>query len=168
MGALLHLPHGRANALLLPLVAAFNAGLGEQGEFPARARYASLARLSGCCAYTETVAVQSLVRKIRDLMTETGMPRKLEDTEHRALVSSHLDSLAEAALADRCTGGNPRPVGAGEGAVPEAAVILFSRIHMASGEICIARLHRHRRCWQDTASSAVEIEIWSDFHWRIV
>lgn len=112
LGALLHLPHGRANALLLPHVAAFNAGLGEQGEFPARARYASLARLSGCCAYTETVAVQSLVRKIRDLMTETGMPRKLEDTEHRALVSSHLDSLAEAALADRCTGGNPRPVGA--------------------------------------------------------
>ncbi|MEY8387905.1 hypothetical protein AALC17_11520 [Oscillospiraceae bacterium 38-13] len=42
-------------------------------------------------------------------MTETGMPHKLENAEHRALVFEHLDRLAEAALADRCTGGNPRP-----------------------------------------------------------
>lgn len=42
-------------------------------------------------------------------MTEIGMPHKLEDAEHRGLVSERLDSLVEAALADRCTGGNPRP-----------------------------------------------------------
>lgn len=36
LGALLYLPHGRSNALLLPHVVAFNAGLNEQGDFPAR------------------------------------------------------------------------------------------------------------------------------------
>lgn len=77
--------------------------------FPARVRYAALAKRFGCCCYTEVVAAQGLVRKIQDLMTETGMPHKLENAEHRALVSEHLDRLAEAALADRCTGGNPRP-----------------------------------------------------------
>lgn len=108
MGELLHLAHGRSNALLLPHVIAFNAGLGEQGDFPARARYAALAKMAGCCCYTETVAVQSLVRRINDLMTEVGLPHKLEDAEHRARVSEHLDDLAKAALADRCTAGNPR------------------------------------------------------------
>ena len=109
LGALLHLPHGRSNALLLPHVAAFNAGLNEQGDFPARARYAALAKQAGCCCYTETVAVQGLIRRIQDLMTEAGMPHKLEDEKHRALLAEHLESLAEGALADRCTGGNPRP-----------------------------------------------------------
>lgn len=108
LGALLHLPHGRSNALLLPHVIGFNAGLGETGDFPARARYAALAKQSGCCSYTEAVAVQSLVRKLQALMTEIGMPHKLESPEHRAQVSEHLDALAEGALADRCTGGNPR------------------------------------------------------------
>ena len=109
LGALLHLPHGRSNALLLPHVAAFNAGLNEQGDFPARARYAALAKQAGGCCYTETVAVQGLIRRIQDLMTEAGMPHKLEDEKHRALLAEHLESLAEGALADRCTGGNPRP-----------------------------------------------------------
>ena len=36
------------------------------------------------------------------------MPRKLDSEEHRAKVSEHLDTLAKAALADRCTSGNPR------------------------------------------------------------
>ena len=108
MGELLHLSHGRSNAMLLPHVIAFNAGLGEQGDFPVRARYTTLAKLAGCCCYTETVAVQSLVNKINDLMTEVGLPRKLESEEHRTCVREHLDKLEQAALADRCTAGDPR------------------------------------------------------------
>ena len=53
--------------------------------------------------------MQGLIRRIQDLMTEAGMPHKLEDEKHRALLAEHLESLAEGALADRCTGGNPRP-----------------------------------------------------------
>lgn len=108
LGALLHLSHGRTNALLLPHVVAFNAGLGEQGEFPARARYAALARQIGCCCYSETIAVQSLARRIQELMTKIGLPHKLEKAEQRTLMDGQLDSLAQGALADRCTTGNPR------------------------------------------------------------
>lgn len=109
LGEKLHLSHGRSNALLLPHVIAFNAGLGERGDFTARARYAVLAKLAGGCCYTDTTAVQGLVHKIENLMTETGLPHKLS-AEQSAHVSEHLDSLAQAALADRCTEGNPRTV----------------------------------------------------------
>lgn len=122
MGELLHLSHGRSNAMLLPHVITFNAGLGEQGDFPARARYTTLAKLAGCCCYTETVAVQSLVNKINDLMTEVGLPRKLESEEHRACVREHLDKLAQAALADRCTAGNPRK------AQPEQVMQMYQKL----------------------------------------
>ncbi len=122
LGALLHLPHGRSNALLLPHITAFNAGLNETGDFPARTRYAALAKLTGGCCYSETVAVQSLIRKIQNLMTETGIPHKLEDAEQRALVSERLDNLTEAALADRCTGGNPRS------AQPEQVKKLYQKL----------------------------------------
>lgn len=122
MGELLHLSHGRSNAMLLPHVIAFNAGLGEQGDFPARARYTTLAKLAGCCCYTETVAVQSLVNKINDLMTEVGLPRKLESEEHRTCVREHLDKLAQAALADRCTAGNPRK------AQPEQVMQMYQKL----------------------------------------
>lgn len=108
MGELLHLPHGRSNALLLPHVIAFNAGVGETGDFPARARYAVLAKRTGGCCHTETVAVQSLIRRITELMADVGLPCKLADAEQRAKLTEHLDELANAALADRCTGGNPR------------------------------------------------------------
>ena len=62
------------------------------------------------------------MRKIQDLRSETGMPYKLENAEHRALVSEHMDRLAEAALADRCTGGNPRP------AQPEQVKELYRKL----------------------------------------
>lgn len=44
---------------------------------------------------------KSSARRIQDLMAETEIPHKLEDAKHRALLTEHLESLAEGALADR-------------------------------------------------------------------
>ncbi len=108
MGELLHLPHGRCNALLLPHIIAFNAGLGEQGDFSARKRYAALAKRVGCCCHSEAVAVSGLVRRVEELMERTGTDRVLKDLELCTRLEGALDELAIAALADRCTAGNPR------------------------------------------------------------
>ena len=108
MGEALHLSHGRSNALLLPHVMAFNGGLGETGGFPAQARYAALARLAGCCCHTGQVAVQGLIRRITGLIAEVGLPSRL-DAQARSALDGELDRLAQAALEDRCTAGNPRP-----------------------------------------------------------
>ena len=67
-----------------------------------------LARLAGCCCHTERVAVQSLVRRIAALMGEVGIPRKLAGEELRACLLTQLDEVANLALQDRCTAGNPR------------------------------------------------------------
>jgi len=107
MGEALHLPHGRSNALLLPHVMAFNSGLGETGSFPARARYTALAKRAGCCCHTELVAVRGLIRRIAGLIREAGLPDRLE-AEGRSALTGALDRLADAALSDRCTAGNPR------------------------------------------------------------
>lgn len=108
MGALLHLPHGRSNALLLPHIIAFNAGLGEGGDFPARRRYAALANLAGCCCHSESVAVGGLLRRVEELAACVGVPAAITDHALCARLEEGLDTLAAAALADRCTAGNPR------------------------------------------------------------
>lgn len=104
LGERLHLSHGRSNALLLPHVVEFNC----QEESQARAKGTALARLAGCCCHTERVAVQSLVRRIAALMGEVGIPRKLAGEELRASLLTQLDEVANLALQDRCTAGNPR------------------------------------------------------------
>ena len=47
LGARFHIPHGRSNAILLPHVIAYNAGLEEAGETEALFRYARIANMLG-------------------------------------------------------------------------------------------------------------------------
>lgn len=117
MGELLHLPHGRSNALLLPHVIAFNSD-----DSGAKAKYAKLARLAGCCCHTEQVAVQGLVRRITGLMNEVGIAHRLTREEDRTRLIQEMDRAAKLALEDRCTAGNCRS------AVPEQIKEIYQKI----------------------------------------
>lgn len=102
LGGAFHIPHGKANALLLPHVLRFN-------SFDAGGRYRNLARVIGLpCANVEE-GTQSLVGAVRNLNESMHIPARIRDlgVDEQAFRSS-LDSMAAHALDDLCTRSNPR------------------------------------------------------------
>lgn len=100
LGGRYHIPHGRLNAMLLPHVIAFNsADKGAADEY---------ARLAGLCGLAKNP--RALIGGVKRLRAGLGMPEKLTDcgVEGQTLLAD-LDSIAQAALADVCAPGNPRP-----------------------------------------------------------
>ena len=95
-------PHGVANAVLLPYVMAFNAPY--TGE-----KFRDIARAMGVEG-TEKMSAEeyrrAAVDAVRRLSVDVGIPQTLKEIGVR---EEDLEALAEAAMADVCTGGNPRP-----------------------------------------------------------
>jgi acetaldehyde dehydrogenase / alcohol dehydrogenase len=117
LGAAYRLPHGVANALMLPYVIRFNAAAvpAKQAIFSQYAvpeadkRYARLAAYLGLEGADDTALVDSLIAAVRDLRAKVGVKASIRDygvDEHAFLAS--LDALAERAFDDQCTGANPR------------------------------------------------------------
>ncbi|MEE1227661.1 MAG: 1-propanol dehydrogenase PduQ [Lachnospiraceae bacterium] len=112
LGAIFHIPHGRANALVLPHVIEFNADnnrVDAKHSNDAAKRYQKLARIVGLPSPTTRVAVTNLIAEINRLLkymdrpmciTECGV--SLEEFE------KHREEIIDRALADRCTTTNPR------------------------------------------------------------
>ena len=117
LGARFHLPHGVANALVLPHVIRFNAD--ETGHrlsaFPrydrpqAIERYARAADALGLGGTTAEDKVERLAQAVERLREQVGMPATLQEAHvDETFFRSSLDSLAEQAFDDQCTGANPR------------------------------------------------------------
>lgn len=101
-----HIPHGCANAIYLPYVILFNSK-----EPYALCRYASLARRIGLCGAGERALVCALVKKIRKYNKALGIPETIRDfgvDENEFL--EKLPEIAKNAVADACTGSNPREI----------------------------------------------------------
>lgn len=109
MGAQFHIPHGRANAILLPVVMSFNAGC-ETTLTPVATRYAELASLIGMGATSMRQSALNLIHMVRRLQQRMGVPQCIKDVGVSAEdFEAALDAMANAALADRCTATNPKP-----------------------------------------------------------
>lgn len=117
LGAMFHLPHGLANALLITQVIRFNAtdSPRKQAAFPqyeyphAKARYARLARVLGLEGETDEELVSALVESIETLKRQLDIPASIQAAgvdEQQFL--RRLDELSEQAFDDQCTGANPR------------------------------------------------------------
>ena len=118
LGGEFHIPHGRANAVLLPHVIAYNAQkptkfaiFPKYGEFVADYRYAQIARQLGLAGKDETQAqqVEALIDAVQDLMKRLNMPMSIKacGVDEAAFLKA-LPSLAERAFEDQCTTANPR------------------------------------------------------------
>ena len=106
MGAKFHIPHGRANGILLPYVMSFNAGCVDQ--LTPTAQISRLLRLD-----TSSVRQSALnmIRTARTFIKKMNMPCTIEAAGvTKEQFEAELDEMAAAALADRCTATNPRPV----------------------------------------------------------
>jgi len=109
LGARFHIPHGRANAIALPYVMAFNAGLTGTLQ-PACARYAQIAGMVGLEAVNTRQGAASLVSFTRRFVEKLKIPATLRaaGVDEREFEQA-LPDMAAAALADRCTATNPTP-----------------------------------------------------------
>lgn len=95
-------PHGVANAVLLPYVMAFNASY--TGE-----KFREIARAMGVKGVDEMTPEQyrqAAIEAVKKLSEDVGIPATLKEI---GVKEADLEALAEAAMADVCTGGNPRP-----------------------------------------------------------
>ena len=124
LGSSFHLPHGLANALMLPYVIEYNAtdtptkqGMLPQYKYPwVKGRYARLAdmlhladdiRGDGPAERTQKTA--RLVAAIESLKKDVGIPASLQEAGvPEAAFLDRLDALAEQAFDDQCTVSNPR------------------------------------------------------------
>lgn len=115
LGALFHIPHGRANAMLLPHIVEYNANINKhsrsQKEYlPAVKRYANIAHILGLSNYNEVMSVRSLVNWIQFMQKEMNIPLTIQEigTITPDAYFAAVDKMADAALADACTVTNPR------------------------------------------------------------
>lgn len=109
LGARFHIPHGRANGILLPYVMSFNAGCVETLT-PTAKRYAQISRLLGLEGTSIRQSALNLIRTARQFIKKLHLPATLaaagvNETEFEQA----LPGMVEAALADKCTATNPRP-----------------------------------------------------------
>jgi len=109
LGSHFKIPHGRSNAILLPYIIAFNSR-GAEGRRAAE-RYARLAKHIGLPASTVEKGVLSLIEAIKILKQAMGVPATIREAGVAAAdFNSALDQMAVMALADVCTGSNPKGV----------------------------------------------------------
>ena len=117
LGATHHVPHGVANAMLITEVIRFNAvdNPRKQASFPqykypnAKWRYATIADYLKLGGTTEDEKVELLTDAIEELKAKLGIPKSIKAfgvTEGNFYAS--LDTMAEQAFDDQCTGANPR------------------------------------------------------------
>ena len=115
LGAIFHIPHGRANAMLLPHIVEYNANINKRSRsqkeyLPAVKRYSNIAHLLGLSNYNEVMSVRSLVNWIQFMQKEMNIPLTIQELGTIAPEEyfAAIDKMADAALADACTVNNPR------------------------------------------------------------
>ena len=102
MGALFDIPHGVANALLLPTIMEFNMPKCIE-------KFGVIARTMGVdtTGMTPEEAAQAACDAVRALAIKVGIPQHLTDL---GIQESDIPALSAQAITDVCTPGNPRDV----------------------------------------------------------
>ena len=109
-----HIIHGAANAMYLPKVIAFNAKDSEAAK-----RYAKIADVMGLSGNTQEEKIKELIKYVRGMNDELNIPHCIKNygadsypTENGFVPENvfleRLHDIAVNAVADACTGSNPR------------------------------------------------------------
>ena len=116
IGGEYHIPHGRANAVLLPHVIKYNSEVPSKfvsfpkyNKFVADEKYAEIAAALGLPAKTAAEGVQSLIDAIVDLMKEVNEPLSFAECGiDEETYMNNLSDIANKAFEDQCTTANPK------------------------------------------------------------
>ena len=116
VGGLFHVPHGYANAILLPYTIRYNGATPSKltvwpkyNVYNCDKKYQKIARLVGLKAQTVEEGVESLAQAIEDLSKEIGLDCSfkaagVDETEWM----NNIENLAYLAFEDQCSPCNPR------------------------------------------------------------
>lgn len=115
LGATFHIPHGRANALVMNPVIRYNASLPHKfPSFPnyrfpqAPERYRQIAEALKLPASTPEEGVASLTRAVDELKKTVDIPATIRDAGvPEARFKNELERMSRIAFDDQCTGANP-------------------------------------------------------------
>jgi acetaldehyde dehydrogenase/alcohol dehydrogenase len=115
IGGEFHVSHGRANAVILPYVIAYNAKKPDKfatfpkyGTYTADKRYARIARVLSLKGDTADEQVKSLIAAVRELNRKLNIPATLKDLGiDEKVFLEQLPAIAERAFEDQCTTANP-------------------------------------------------------------
>lgn len=116
IGGEYHVPHGRANAVLLPHVIKYNASTPSKfvsfpkyKKFIADEKYAEIAAFLGLPAKTTEEGVQSLTNAVIDLMKEVNEPLSFSECGiDEETYMRNVPDIANKAFEDQCTTANPK------------------------------------------------------------
>ena len=116
IGGEYHVPHGRANAVLLPHVIKYNASTPSKfvsfpkyKNFIADEKYAEIAAFLGLPAKTTEEGVQSLINAVIDLMKEVNEPLSFSECGiDEETYMRNVPDIANKAFEDQCTTANPK------------------------------------------------------------
>ena len=116
IGGEYHVPHGRANAVLLPHVIKYNASTPSKfvsfpkyKKFIVDEKYAEIAAFLGLPAKTTEEGVQSLINAVIDLMKEVNEPLSFSECGiDEETYMRNVPDIANKAFEDQCTTANPK------------------------------------------------------------
>ncbi|MBE6650322.1 MAG: iron-containing alcohol dehydrogenase [Ruminococcaceae bacterium] len=115
LGATFHIPHGRANAMLLPHIIEYNSDINKYSrlktDYPKHVRkYATVARTLGLQNFNIVTTIRALSNWCQFMMKEMDMPLSISETGvcTESEYFAQIPTMAKAALADKCTATNPR------------------------------------------------------------
>ncbi|MFA5450352.1 MAG: iron-containing alcohol dehydrogenase, partial [Clostridia bacterium] len=116
LGGEYNISHGRANAVILPYIIAYNAqkptkfaAFPKYESFIADKKYAKVARFIGMEGKDDKTLISRLIGAVRQLMKDLNMPLSIKECGvDETLFMSKIQELSERAHDDQCTGANPR------------------------------------------------------------
>ncbi|MDX2256590.1 MAG: bifunctional acetaldehyde-CoA/alcohol dehydrogenase [Pseudanabaenaceae cyanobacterium bins.39] len=121
LGGTCHIAHGLANALMISHVIRYNAtdvpfkqAIFSQNKYPnSKWRYARIADYLNLGGANEDEKIERLIAAVEDLKRQVEIPATIKDVLIEQGMSeeffmSHLESMADQAFDDQCTGANPR------------------------------------------------------------
>jgi len=115
LGSHFHIPHGRANAMLLPHIIEYNSDINKYSrsktDYPEHVRkYATVARTLGLQNFNIVTTVRALSNWTQFMMKEMDMPLSISETGlcTKEEYFEQIPAMVRAALEDACTATNPR------------------------------------------------------------
>ncbi len=117
LGAVFHIPHGRANAMLLTRVITYNTGIDQfsnsrQAHNPCVAKYVDMSKCLGLSLATEAMAIRALNFFIEYMLRELQIPKSISEYGKIPVGDyfQNIDKMTEMALQDTTLATNPTPV----------------------------------------------------------